>query len=477
MLDFTIKELSEKLNNKEISSVELTKSYIENIKKNDDKIGAYISYDFDSAIAKAELIDIKINKGEKLSDLAGIPVGIKDNICTKNVATTCASKMLSDFIPPYDATVMQRLNSADTIMLGKLNMDEFAMGSTTENSSVKTTKNPRNLDYVPGGSSGGSAACVAGNLAPFALGSDTGGSVRQPASFCGVVGVKPTYGSVSRSGLIAFASSLDQIGVMTKDVTDSAMVLNEICAYDKMDSTSVKRDYSDFSRGINDGVRGMKIAVCKEYFGDGLSKEVHEAMLETIKVYESLGATVTYVSLTSLKLALPAYYVISSAEASSNLARFDGVRYGYRAKEFTDVLSLYKNSRSEAFGDEVKRRIMLGTFALSSGYYDAYYKKALEVRTLISNEFTEIFKEFDCILSPVAPTPAYKIGEKKETPLEMYMGDIYTVPVNIAGLPSVAIPAYTSKDGLPIGFQLIGKAFSENTLFRVGKAFETAMKG
>ncbi len=468
----TLSEVSKKLKDREISSVELTSAYIDSIKEQDEKISAYISYNYENAIETAKAIDGKRANGEELSLLSGVPCGIKDNISTRGFKTTCASKMLENYVPPFDAHVMKLLNDRDIVMLGKLNMDEFAMGSTTENSYFKVTKNPHNLKYVPGGSSGGSAAAVAANEAVFTLGSDTGGSIRQPASFCGVVGMKPTYGTVSRNGLIAFASSLDQIGPLTKDVLDNAMVLNAITGYDKMDSTSINHKYSDFSKGIDGGVKGMKIALPKEYFGKGVSDEVKEAVLNVAKVYESLGAVVEEVSLPSLELALPAYYVISSAEASSNLARFDGVRYGYRAENFLDLEELYKKSRSEGFGKEVKRRIMLGSFALSSGYYDAYYKKALQVRTLIMNDFARVFKDFDCILSPVAPTASYKIGEKSETPLEMYMGDIFTVPVNIAGLPSLSVPCGENERGLPLGIQLIGKAFSENTLYKIAYAYE-----
>ncbi len=468
----TLATLQTKLSNKEISSVELTQSYIDHIEARDSEIGAYISYNFENAKSTAQKIDKKRQRGDDLSPLAGIPCAIKDNICTRGIPTTCASKMLEDFIPPYDAHVMEKLNTQDIVMLGKLNMDEFAMGSTTENSHFKVTKNPRNESYVPGGSSGGSAAAIAADEAVFTLGSDTGGSIRQPAAFCGVVGMKPTYGTVSRNGLIAFASSLDQIGPLTKDVRDNALVLNAITGYDKKDSTSINKNYGDFTVDIGRGVKGMKIALPKEYFGKGISDEVRQAVLEAAKVYEELGATVTQVSLPSLDLALPAYYVISSAEASSNLARFDGIRYGYRTDNFTDLEELYKKSRSEGFGKEVKRRIMLGSFALSSGYYDAYYKKALQVRTLLMQDFAKVFEEYQCILSPVAPTTSYKIGEKSETPLEMYMGDICTVPVNIAGLPSLSLPCGESKKGLPIGMQLIGKTFSEATLYRIGYAYE-----
>ncbi len=468
----TLAQTVEKLTAGEFSSEEITRSYIDSIKSKDKEIGAYISYNDTQAIEKAKEVDNKRAKGEKLSPLAGVPCGIKDNICTRGIATTCASKMLKDFIPPYDAHVMEKLKGDDIVMLGKLNMDEFAMGSTTENSYFKVTKNPRNTLYVPGGSSGGSAAAVAADLAVFTLGSDTGGSIRQPAAFCGVVGMKPTYGTVSRNGLIAFASSLDQIGPLTKDVRDNAMVLSAISGYDSKDSTSVRGGYGEYIKDIDKGVKGMKIALPKEYFGEGISDEVRQSVISAAKVYENLGATITEVSLPSLDLALPAYYVISSAEASSNLARFDGIRYGYRTEDFVDIEELYKKSRSEGFGKEVKRRIMLGSFALSSGYYDAYYKKALQVRTLIMKDFAKVFDDYDCILSPVAPTASYKIGEKTETPLEMYMGDICTVPINIAGLPSLALPCGENKDGLPLGMQLIGKAFSEASLYRVGYAYE-----
>ncbi|MFI3312733.1 MAG: Asp-tRNA(Asn)/Glu-tRNA(Gln) amidotransferase subunit GatA, partial [Eubacteriales bacterium] len=465
---YTVAQLQTMLRSKELSATELATAYLN---QSDEKVGAYLRKTPEIAMNTAKAVDEKIAKGEEIASLAGIPAGIKDNICTRGTTTTCASKMLADFVPPFDATVMNKLNAEQFSMIGKLNMDEFAMGSTTENSYFQVTHNPRNLDYVPGGSSGGSAAAVAANLAAFTLGSDTGGSIRQPAAFCGVVGMKPTYGSVSRNGLIAFASSLDQIGPVTKTVEDSAIVLNAICGHDAKDSTSVSRTYTDFTAELNSGVKGMKIALPKEYFGEGISQEVRDAVMAAAKQYEALGATVEEVSIPAVELALSAYYVISSAEASSNLARFDGVRYGYRAPEFEDMLDLYKNSRSQGFGPEVKRRIMLGTFALSSGYYDAYYKKALQVRTLIIEGFNKVFAEYDAILSPVAPTAAYKIGEKTETPLEMYMGDICTVPVNIAGLPALSLPCGETKDGLPIGMQLIGKVFSEATLYRVANAY------
>ena len=459
------------LKNKEISSYELTKEYLEYAKTSDEKIGAYLRFCEDTAFDGAKKADEKIARGES-SALTGIPYGLKDNICTKGEITSCASKMLENFVPPYNAFVYNKLNDEGAVMLGKTNMDEFAMGSTNENSAFKIVHNPRDLSRVPGGSSGGSAAAVASNEAPFALGSDTGGSIRQPAAFCGVVGMKPTYGSVSRNGLVAFASSLDQIGPLTKTVKDSAIVLNAIAGHDKLDSTSVDREPGDLSEDIGKDVKGMKIALPKEYFGEGIGEDVKSAVLNAAKLYEKMGAVVEEVSIPTMKYALPAYYVISSAEASSNLSRFDGVRYGYRSKNYEDITELYKNTRSEGFGSEVKRRIMLGCFALSSGYYDAYYKKALQVRTLIMRDFNNIFKDYSCILSPVAPTAAYKLNEKTSDPLEMYMGDIYTVPVNIAGIPALSMPCGEDKDGMPVGMQLLGKAFDEKTLYRLGFAFE-----
>jgi aspartyl-tRNA(Asn)/glutamyl-tRNA(Gln) amidotransferase subunit A len=475
MLKKSIKELSEGLRNKEYSSVDLTKLYLEEIKKKDDKINAYLTVTAEKAMEMAEKADKMIAEG-KGTALTGIPMAVKDNICTKGVKTTCASKMLYNFVPPYEAHVTSKLFESGAVMLGKVNMDEFAMGSTTENSAYKTTKNPRNTDHVPGGSSGGSAAAVAADECVYALGSDTGGSIRQPASFCGVVGMKPTYGSVSRYGLVAFASSLDQIGPLTKSVADNAVVLSAISGHDERDTTSIKREYDDFGSEIGQSVKGMKIGIIKEFFGEGISDEVKDAVLAAAKKYESMGAQLVELSIPTLDYALPAYYVISSAEASSNLARFDGARYGYRSEKYDDITELYKNSRSEGFGAEVKRRIMLGTFALSSGYYDAYYKKALQVRTLIIRDFNKAFESCDFILSPVSPTTAYKIGEKTSDPLEMYLGDIYTVPINIAGVPSLSMPCAVGKDSLPIGMQLIGPVFSEKKLYKAGYAFEEATK-
>ena len=393
----------------------------------------------------------------------------------KGGKTTCASKMLADFVSPYSATVWEKLQAAGCVLLGKTNLDEFAMGSSTENSAFHPTHNPRDLSRVPGGSSGGSAAWVAADEAPFSLGSDTGGSIRQPAAFCGVVGMKPTYGMVSRYGLVAFASSLDQIGPMTKTVADNALVLDAIAGYDCRDTTSIKRGYTPMNREMKAGVKGLRIGLPKEMFGEGLSADVRKAVMNAAKTLERLGATVKEVSIPSLKVALPAYYVLSSAEASSNLARFDGVRYGHRAAEYADLEELYLKSRSEGFGAEVKRRILLGTYTLSAGYFDAYYKKALQVRTLVIRELNAVLKDVDCLLSPVAPTTAYKIGEKTMSPLEMYLGDIDTVPVNIAGIPGLSLPCGLDRAGLPVGVQLMGATFSEPLLYRVGYALEEAL--
>lgn len=472
LIELPLYTLSRKLASGELSSREATAAYLQAIKEKEPSIGAYLTVLEESAMKKAAEVDEKRAAGKTLSPLAGVPAGIKDNICTKGVRTTCASKMLENFVSPYNAGVIERLEDADAVLLGKLNMDEFAMGSSTENSFFKVTHNPRDLSRVPGGSSGGSAAAVAANEAAFALGSDTGGSIRQPAAFCGVVGMKPTYGTVSRYGLVAFASSLDQIGPLTRTVRDSAMVMDTIAGHDRRDSTSIKMDAVSYGEKIGQSIRGMKIALPEEFFGEGLSDEVRKGIEEAALQFQALGAEIVKVSMPTLSHALPAYYIISSAEASSNLARFDGVRYGYRAADYDDITSLYKKTRSEGFGAEVKRRIMLGTFALSSGYYDAYYKKALQVRTLIVNDYNRIFEKCDFILSPVAPTTAYKIGEKTADPLSMYLGDIYTVPVNIAGLPSLSMPCADAPDGLPIGMQLIGRPFSEPELYRAGYAYE-----
>lgn len=472
LIEKTLFELSNGLAAKEFSSVEVTKAYLDAIESKEPDVKAYLTVDAEGALATAKDVDEQRMQGRALSPLAGIPAGIKDNICTRGLRTTCASKMLAEFRPPYDASVIEKLKQSSYVLLGKLNMDEFAMGSTTENSYFQVTKNPRNLSCVPGGSSGGSAAAVAALEAAYTLGSDTGGSIRLPASFCGVVGMKPTYGTVSRYGLVAFASSLDQIGPLTKDVRDNAMVLNAISGHDPRDATSLNQDIPDYMAGLEKGVKGLKIGLSKEFFGGGIHPEVKHAVLTAASKLEAQGAQLLDVSMPSIDHALAAYYVISSAEASSNLARFDGVRYGYRSKQFDDIDSLYQRSRSEGFGPEVKRRIMLGTFALSSGYYDAYYKKALQVRSLIMKEFSAVLETCDLILSPVAPTVAYRIGEKTQNSVEMYLGDAYTVPVNIAGVPALSLPCGKDSDGMPIGMQLIGRHFSEPLLYQAGYAFE-----
>ena len=470
----SVAEHAEALRKQEYSSVELTEAYLKAIREKDEKIGAFLTLTEGEALAAAKASDERRAAGTLLSPIDGIPGAIKDNICTKGVRTTCASRMLADYIPPYNATVMEKLNGAGLVMLGKLNMDEFAMGSSTEKSAMQITHNPRDLSRVPGGSSGGSAAAVAAEETPYALGSDTGGSIRQPAAFCGVVGMKPTYGSVSRYGLVAFASSLDQIGPLTANVRDNAMILNTIAGYDRHDATSINRTYTDFTAELGLGVKGMRIGLPEQFFGEGISPDVRSAVLAAAETYRSLGAEIVHVSMPSIDHALAAYYVISSAEASSNLARFDGVRYGFRASDYEDIDGLYLRSRTEGFGAEVKRRIMLGTFALSSGYYDAYYKKALQVRSLVMADFTAAFDKCNAILSPVAPTVAYRIGEKSGNPLEMYMGDAYSVPVNIAGLPAISLPCGVGADNMPVGMQLIGREFSEPLLYRIADAFENA---
>ena len=468
----TVHELQDKLKSKEITVTDITKAYIKNIEEKEKDIGAFVTTLEDEAIKKSEEIQEKIEKGENLGNLAGIPIGIKDNICTKGIKTTCSSKMLENFVSPYDATVMEKINNENMINLGKLNMDEFAMGGSTEYSYFHKTKNPWNLNKVPGGSSGGSAAAVAANMVPWALGSDTGGSIRQPASFCGVVGLKPTYGLVSRYGLVAFASSLDQIGPITKDVKDCAMLLNIIAGHDERDSTSANTEKIDYVKALKNDVKGLKIGVPKEFFGEGINEEVKEKLNEAIEKYKELGAKVEECSLDIAKYSLAAYYIIACAEASSNLGRFDGIRYTYRTKEYKNLKELYKKTRSEGFGPEVKRRIILGTYVLSSGYYDAYYKKAQKVRTLVMNEFKKAFEKYDILLTPTSPTVAFDIGSKSNNPLEMYLADICTVSVNIAGLPGISIPCGQDKEGMPIGMQLIGKRFDESTILNAAYTFE-----
>lgn len=467
-------ELSEMLRNKEITSAEVTADVLARVESTEDKVHGYITVAAETAMEQAKAVDAKRQKGEALSPLAGVPIAIKDNICTKGTLTTCASKMLYNFKPPYNATVMEKLAEQDAVILGKTNMDEFAMGSSCENSAMGATKNPHDLSRVPGGSSGGSAAVVAAGEAPISLGSDTGGSIRQPASFCGVVGLKPTYGAVSRFGLIAFASSLDQIGPFGRTVRDTAMLFDAITAHDPMhDSTSVKTPFEgNITRNLSANVRGMKIGLPKEYFGDGISDEVRSSVMQAAEAYKSMGAEVFEISMPLVDYALPIYYILSSAEASSNLARFDGVKYGYRTKEFDDLIDLYTKSRSEGFGAEVQRRIMLGTYVLSSGYYDAYYKKARAAQRKIREEFKTAFESCDMILTPTAPTTAYAIGAKTQNPTEMYAGDICTVSVNIAGLPALVQPCGKDANGMPIGVQLIGPHFGEQTLMNAGLALE-----
>ncbi len=472
LYQLTAHELRDKIKSKEISSVEATKSVLGRIDSVEDKVESYITVLGDEALIQAAEIDAKIAKGEEVGALAGVPCAIKDNMCTKGVLTTCASKMLHNFKPPYNATVVEKLNAAGTVTLGKVNMDEFAMGSSTENSYFKKTKNPYDLTKVPGGSSGGSAACVAADEAPFSLGSDTGGSIRQPASLCGCVGLKPTYGSVSRYGLIAFASSLDQIGPLSKDVQDAAMVMDVIAGHDERDSTSVNISHPCYEKALTGDVKGLKIGIPEEYIGEGIDSEVASAVYAAIENMKALGAEAESMHLPMNKYALPAYYMISSAEASSNLARFDGVKYGYRAEQFDDLVDMYCQSRSEGFGAEVKRRIMIGTYALSSGYYDAYYKKAQQVRTMIMNDFGKAFEKYDVLITPSSPTTAFGIGERTTDPLKMYLADICTVSVNIGGLPAIVIPCGYDKNGLPIGLQIIGKPFGEATILNAAYALE-----
>lgn len=473
LFDHKITELKQMIHKKEIKISDLVDESYKRIASVDDKVQAFLQLDEERARASAKELDEAVDGRSEHGLLFGMPIGVKDNIVTKGLRTTCSSKILENFDPIYDATVVERLQAAEAVTIGKLNMDEFAMGSSTENSAYKATKNPWNLDTVPGGSSGGSAAAVAAGEVPFSLGSDTGGSIRQPASFCGVVGLKPTYGRVSRYGLVAFASSLDQIGPITRNVEDNAFLLQAISGPDKMDSTSANVEVPDFLSSLTGDIKGLKIAVPKEYLGEGVGKEAKESVLAALKVLEDLGATWEEVSLPHSKYALATYYLLSSSEASANLARFDGIRYGYRSDNADNLIDLYKQTRSEGFGNEVKRRIMLGTFALSSGYYDAYYKKAQKVRTLIKKDFEDVFEKYDVIVGPTTPTPAFKIGEKTSDPLTMYANDILTIPVNLAGVPGISVPCGFA-DGLPLGLQIIGKHFDEGTVYRVAHAFEQA---
>lgn len=473
LFDQKLSELKTLLHKKELTVTDLVDESYKRIHAVDDQVNAFLTLDEEKARSYAKELDEAVGTRDEFGLLFGMPIGLKDNIVTKNLRTTAASKILENFDPIYDATVVQHLQKAEAVTIGKLNMDEFAMGSSTENSGYKVTKNPWNLETVPGGSSGGSAAAVAAREVPFALGSDTGGSIRQPAAFTGVVGLKPTYGRVSRFGLIAFASSLDQIGPLTTSVEDNAFLLQAISGVDQMDSTSANVDVPDFLSALTGDVKGLKIAVPKEYLGEGVSEEVKKSVHDALKVLEGQGATWEEVSLPHSKYALATYYLLSSSEASANLARFDGVRYGYRSDNAKNLIELYKQSRSEGFGDEVKRRIMLGTFALSSGYYDAYYKKAQQVRTLIKKDFEDVFEKYDVIVGPTTPTTAFKVGEKTDDPMTMYANDILTIPVNLAGVPGISVPCGFS-NGLPLGLQIIGKHFDESTIYRVAHAFEQA---
>ncbi len=473
LFDYKVSDLHELLHKKELKVSELVDESYGRIAQVEDKVQAFLTLDEDRARQTAKALDDKLSTDSKKGMLFGMPIGLKDNLVTKGLRTTCASKILENFNPIYDATVVQKLQQQETVTIGKLNMDEFAMGSSNENSHYQKTRNPWDFERVPGGSSGGSAASVAAGEVLFSLGSDTGGSIRQPASFCGVVGLKPTYGRVSRFGLVAFASSLDQIGPITRTVEDNAYLLQAISGLDPMDSTSANVDIPDFVAALTGDVKGLKIAVPKEYLGEGVTETVRQSVLDALKVLEKQGAVWEEVSLPHSKYALAAYYLLSSSEASANLARFDGVRYGYRTPNADNLLELYKKSRAEGFGDEVKRRIMLGTFALSSGYYDAYYKKAQQVRTLIKRDFEKVFEKYDVIIGPTTPTPAFKIGEKIDDPLTMYVNDILTIPVNLAGVPGISIPCGFD-NGLPLGLQIIGKHFDEATVYRVAHAFEQA---
>lgn len=474
--EMTAEEIGKAYREKTLTVPEVVKAFLDNIEKEDEKIKAYITVCKEEALKKADEVQAMFDGGKEMGPLAGIPIAIKDNICTKGVRTTCASKMLENFIPPYDASVMKKIEATNAIILGKTNMDEFAMGGSTENSAFFITKNPVNLDKVPGGSSGGSAAAVAGKMAPISLGSDTGGSIREPASFCGIVGMKPTYGLVSRYGLVAFASSLDQIGPFSKTVRDNAVLLTAIAGHDEMDSTSANVENKDYEKALINDVKGLKIGVPKEYFGEGINEEVRASLEKAIEKYKELGAEVEECSLPVTEYALPTYYIIACAEASSNLGRYDGIRYGYRTKNFESLKDIYKNSRTEGFGDEVKRRIILGTYVLSSGYYDAYYKKAQKVRTLVKKGFEEAFEKYDVLLTPTVPTVAFDIGSKSKNPLEMYMTDILTVSINIAGVPAISIPCGKDSSGMPIGMQLIAKHFNEETLYRASYTFEQNME-
>ncbi len=476
MMSMTAVELGKKIASGEISVTEATQASLDRIKKLEEDYHSFVTVDEQGALKQAEIIQKKIKDGELTGPLAGVPVAIKDNMCIDGMLTTCSSKILYNFKPTFTAEAVVQLQKAGAVIVGKTNMDEFAMGSTTETSYFGVTKNPWDLERVPGGSSGGSAASVSAEEVPYALGSDTGGSIRQPAAFCGVTGIKPTYGRVSRYGLIAYGSSLDQIGPLAKDVTDCATVLEVISTHDKKDSTSVDRKDTDFTSALVDDVAGMKIGIPRDYFGAGIDSEVKKQVLAAAKTLEEKGAIVEEFDLSLVEYAIPAYYIIASAEASSNLERFDGVKYGYRTESYTDLHNMYKKTRSEGFGAEVKRRIMLGSFVLSSGYYDAYYIKALRTKALIKQAFDKAFEAYDVILGPVAPTTALKLGESLSDPLKMYLGDIYTVSVNLAGLPGISLPCGYDSNGLPVGLQLLAKPFDEKSMIRAAYAFEQTMQ-
>lgn len=471
LYSLTAHELKDKIKTKEIKVEEVVHSYLNRIEKVDSTLGAYLYVAGEEALNKAKELDNKIASGEELKSLAGIPVAIKDNISVSGMQNTCASKILEGYKAPYDAHVIEKIKGQDGIILGKLNMDEFAMGSSNENSAYKLVRNPWDTDRVPGGSSGGSAACVSGFEAPLALGTDTGGSVRQPAALCGVVGLKPTYGRISRYGAVAFGSTLDQVGILSRDVEDSALLAQNISGLDKRDFTTAPIEVIDYSKALSKDLRGKKIGIPKEFFGEGLNDEVRKTVEEAIKVLKENGADVEECSLPLTDYALAAYYIISSAEASSNLARFDGIRYGYRTDNSKNAVDIYFKSRDEGFGSEVKRRIMLGTYVLSAGYYDAYYKKALKVRNLIKQDYERVFKEFDAIVCPTSPTPAFKIGEKSDDVMEMYLSDVYTVPVSVAGLPAISVPC-GMVNGLPVGLQIISNYYREDILFNLAYSFE-----
>ncbi|MGD0916151.1 MAG: Asp-tRNA(Asn)/Glu-tRNA(Gln) amidotransferase subunit GatA [Thermodesulfobacteriota bacterium] len=476
LYQLTVHELHDLLVKKEVTSKEVTEVLYRRITEIDRKINAYLLLTEEEAFRQADKVDRKIGRGEGIEELAGIPIALKDILCTKGIRTTCGSRILGDYVPFYDGTAVRRLKEVDAVILGKLNMDEFAMGSSTENSGFQITHNPWGLDRVPGGSSGGSAAAVAADECFAALGTDTGGSIRQPASCCGVVGMKPTYGRVSRYGLVAFASSLDQIGPMTKDVEDCAILMNAISGYDPCDSTSVNVEVPDYRQSLVKDVKGIRIGIPDEYFVEGMDPDVESSVREAIGQFGKWGADVRRISLPHTEYAVAIYYIIATAEASSNLARYDGVKYGFRSKGYRDLMEMYTQSRAKGFGREVKRRIILGTYVLSAGYYDAYYRKASQVRTLMRRDFEEAFQHVDVIVAPTAPTPAFRIGEKTENPLQMYLSDIHTIPVNLAGIPAITIPCGFSHENLPIGLQIMGRHFDEGKLLRVAYTFEQNKK-